>query len=242
MKPKLAFETKLTITALLLIAAITGPLWIVGCTTHPPTALEQHYFNITTNPPVLSVTTNVIPVTIYKTNEVTQTVTNLQGVTEFKTNVVVVPQTSYQTNLAVVTNTPETYNFAPGANQQNIKDIGGTIGNLFGVGGIATTVIGALFSLWGFVRSKKTYATAADLTQIIETVRSFVRQLPNGSAYDSALVNFMVQHQAEAGTVNQISQIVANEVNTSDAQVAAEHIRQGLAALGVSLPPAPAKV
>lgn len=216
---------------------------VFGCVTKPPTALEQRYFNITTNPPVLAVVTNYIPVTMYKTNEVLQTITNTQNVVEFRTNLVAVAVgTNIEARATVVTKEPETYNLKPKPEAiQPIQTVGGIIGNLFGAGGLVTTAIGAAFSLWGFMRSKKTYATATDLAQIIETCRSFVRQLPNGANYDSALVNFMVQHQAEAGTINQVAQIVANEVNTSDAQVAAEHIRQGLASLGVPLPAAPTK-
>lgn len=222
-----------------LIGAIAASLF--GCVTKPPTALEQHYFNITTNPPVLSVTTNVISVTLYRTNEVTIPVTNIQGVIEYKTNVVVVPSTVLQTNLAVVTNVPETYNFAPGANQQNVKDIGGAIGNLFGAGGLVTTAIGALFSIWGLVRSRKNSQTAIGLAQTIETMRSFVQQLPNGATYDTALVQWMQQHQAETGTINQVLTLLANEVSNPDAQVAAEHIRAAISALGVTLPPPPPK-
>lgn len=227
------------------LATLTGLViaLIAGCVTKPPSAFEQRYFNITTNPPVLAVVTNYVPVTLYKTNEVIQTVTNLQNVVEFRTNLIpVAVATNLQAVTSLVTNEPETYNLKPKPEAiQPIQTVGGLIGNLFGAGGLVTTAIGAAFSLWGFMRSKKTYATATDLAQIIETVRSFVRQLPNGANYDTALVNFMVQHQAEAGTINQVAQIVAGEVNTSDAQVAAEHIRQSLAALGVPLPPAPAK-
>lgn len=216
---------------------------IFGCATRPPSAFEQRYFNITTNPPVLAVVTNLVPVTIYKTNEVVQTVTNTQNVIEFRTNLVAIPVgTNVQARSTIVTNEPETYNMKPKPEAiQPIQTVGGLIGNLFGAGGLVTTAIGAAYGLWGFLRSKKSYATATDLAQIIETVRSFVRQLPNGANYDTALVNFMVQHQAEAGTINQVATIVANEVNTSDAQVAAEHIRQGLASLGVPLPPPPTK-
>lgn len=228
------------IALLAVISALLG-VWVGGCVSHPPTALEQRYFTITTNPPVIAVTTNVFSVTLYKTNEVTQTVTNVQGVLEFKTNVIVIPQTVLQTNLAVVTNQPETYNFAPGPGQQNIKDIGGLIGNFFGAGGLVTTAIGGLFSIWGMLRSKKNYGTAAQLAQTIETLRNFVQQLPNGQTYDAALVQWMQQHQAETGTINQVIGLLANEVSTPDAQVAAEHIRAAIAALGVPLPPAPTK-
>lgn len=215
---------------------------LFGCASKPPTALEQRFFTITTNAPVLAITTNVVAVTLYRTNEVTVPVTNVQGVLEYKTNVVIVTSTVTQTNLAVITNTPATYNFAPGPGQQAVKDVGGTVGNLFGVGGLVTTAIGGLFSLWGLVRSKKSSETAIGLAQTIETMRSFVQQLPNGATYDGALVQWMQQHQAETGTINQVMQILANEVSNPDAQIAAEHIRSAITALGVTLPPPPVKV
>lgn len=215
-------------------------LIIAGCASKPPTAFEQRFFNITTNPPTLSVHTNVFEVTQFKTNQVTVQVTNVQGVVEYQTNVAVVPVVLRQTNTVFQTNA-ETYVYTPGAGAQSVKEIGGTVGNLFGVGGLVTTAIGGLFSLWGFVRSKKSYATAAGLAQTIETIRSFVQQLPNGNTYDTALVQFMQQHQAETGTINQVLQLLANEVSNPDAQVASAHIREAITALGVTLPPPPAK-
>lgn len=213
-------------------------LLLAACATRAPSAFELAHFNVVTNPPVISVTTNVIPVTLYKTNEVVQTVTNVLGVTEYKTNVVPVSYQVLQTNVALVTNEPQTYSLTPKPEAiQSYKDVAGAAGNLFGVGGLASTAVGIFFSMWGFLRSRKTHSTAVDLAQIIETMRSFVKQLPNGAAYDTALVSFMQAHQAESGVINQVIQLVTNEVSNPDAQVAAEHIRQSLIALGVPVPP-----
>lgn len=222
---------------------LTACLILVGCASKPPSAFEQAHFNIVTNPPVIAVVTNIVPVTLYKTNEVVQTVTNVLGVTEFKTNVVPISYQVLQTNVALVTNTPETYRLTPKPEAiQPYQDTAGAVGNLFGVGGIASTAVGIFFSLWGFLRSKKNYQTAADLAQIIQTVRNFVLQLPNGAAYDSALVAFMRQHQAEAGTINQVLSLITKEVSNPDAKEAADHIRAVITALNPSaLPPTPAK-
>lgn len=212
---------------------------LAGCASKPPSAFEQKYFNITTNPPVIAVVTNLVPVTLYKTNEVVQTITNTQNVVEYRTNLIpVAVTTNIEARTALVTNHPETYNLTPKPEAiQPIQTIGGLIGNFFGAGGIVTTGIGALFSLWGVLRSKKNYGTAAQLAQTIETLRTFVQQLPNGQAYDTALVQWMQQHQAETGTINQVLALLANEVSNPDAQVAAEHIRQAITALGTPLPP-----
>lgn len=224
-------------------AVLTLAVILIGCASKPPSAFEQAHFTIVTNPPVISVTTNVIPVTLFKTNEVVQTVTNVLGVTEFKTNVVPVSYQVLQTNVSLVTNQPETYRLTPKPEAiQPYKDVAGAAGNLFGVGGLASTAVGIFFSLWGFLRSKKNYATAADLAQIIETVRTFVQQLPNGSTYDTALVQFMQAHQAESGTISQVLTLLQNEVSNPDAKVAAEHIRAVINSLNPSaLPPTAAK-
>lgn len=227
---------KRTLVPLAVFSAIA--IILAACATRAPSAFEVAHFNIVTNPPVISITTNVIPVTLYKTNEVVQTVTNVQGVTEYRTNVVPVAVPGFQTNVAVVTNEPQSYHFTPKPEAiQPYKDAAGAAGNLFGVGGLASTAVGIFFSVWGFLRSRKNYSTAADLAQIIETMRSFVQQLPNGAAYDTALVSFMQAHQAESGVINQVIQLLTKEVSNPDAQVAADHIRQGLIALGVTLPP-----
>lgn len=213
--------------------------WFSGCASKPPTALEQRWFTVTTNPPVLAVVTNVFQVTQFKTNEVTLTVTNTQGVTEFKTNVTIVPVSVTQTNVGFVTNTPETYNFAPNQNARNVGEVGGAVGNLFGVGGLVTTGIGVLFSLWGYVRSKKSNVTAANIAQTVETMREFIKGLPNGAAYDNELVNWMQAHQAEQGVLNQVLNLLATQVSNADARVAADQVRATLAALGTTMPTPP---
>lgn len=241
MKPKLSIPTTVSIL-LFAFGIFTLPVWLSACASKPPSPWEQHYFNFTTNPPVVTVQTNVIPITVYRTNEVTQTVTNVQGVTQLVTNLVPVQVTAYLTNTVAVTN-PPTYNATPNQTAlQPIKDTAGAVGNIFGVGGIATTAVSLLAGLWAWVRSKKTYTTAANLAQVIETTRSFIQQLPNGQTYDAALVQWMQGHQAETGTLQQVVDLLANEVSNRDAVVAAEHVRQTIAALGVTLPPASPKV
>jgi len=199
-----------------------------GCASKPPTALEQRWFDITTNrTPVLTVQTNVIPVTLYETNTVT--VTNTVGTVEIHTNIVSVP--SFETNVVTVTRTNESYVMTPGAGAREIAATGGAVGNIFGAGGLVSTGIMSLFTIWGWVRSKKNYVTAANTAQIVETIREFVKALPNGTAYDAALVQWMQQHQADAGVLNQVLSLLQREVSNPDARVAAQQIQQLIAGL-----------
>lgn len=198
------------------IAIGTIIILLAGCATKPPTQFEQRMFNIETN---------IIPVLVVRTNVVI--VTNLVGVTEFQTNIV----TTVKTN--------ESYVYKPGAGAQEIAQTGGAIGNFFGAGGVVSTGIMGLFSIWGYLRSKKNYVTAANLAQTVETVREFVKALPNGAAYDTALVQFMQTHQAESGVLNQVLALLQREVSNPDAKIAADHILKLLNSLQGLTSPVP---
>lgn len=223
MKPK---PLLLLSAAVLFLAAV-----LIGCASKPPTALEQRWFNIVTNPPVIEVRTNIIPVTVFQTNQVPVFLTNVTGVTEVKTNYVAVPVTVYQTNLATVTNVPESYVYTPGAGAKVIQETGGAVGNIFGVGGLVSTALGGLFSIWAFMRSRKNYVTAANIAQTVETVREFVKQLPNGSTYDNALVQWMQLNQANAGVMQQVVTLLQREVSNPEARVAAQQVLNTIDAL-----------
>lgn len=164
-----------------------------------------------------------------------------QGVFTVQTNYVpvVVPVTNSTGQVALTTNQMPQYTYAQGPGAQVAKDTVGAIGNLFGVGGLASTALGGLLSIWGWLRSSKNYQTAANTAQVVETLRQFIKGLPNGQAYDTALVQFMTQHQSEAGVLAQVTQILANEVNNPDAKVAAEQVIATLRQLGVNIPTPP---
>jgi hypothetical protein len=164
---------------------------------------------------IFNVTTNYAP-------SVTQYVTN--GVPVYVTNII--PQYQYS---------------ATGQGSQDIKGVAGTIGALFGAGGIATTGVSTLLALWGYLRSSKNYQTAANTAQLVETMRVFIKGLPNGEAYDAALTQFMTQHQSEAGVLAQVTQILAREVSNPDAQVAADSVIATLRQLGIDVPQSKSK-
>ena len=201
------------------LTAIALACVIVGCATsaaHPPTALDRAFMNVETNyVPVVHVVTNVVSVT----NES--------------------HQVAWQTNFATVTVTNEEYRLTPNATAQTVQAIGGATGGLFGVGGIASTALAGLFSIWASMRSSKRYQTAAVVAQNVQTLRAFIQGLPNGAAYDAALTKWMASHQAEAGVTDQVLGLLENEVNNDTAQFAAQKVRDIIAALQGGNSPTP---
>jgi len=207
--------------SVLSLAAAVSLLW--GCTSTPPTPREQRLFDIQTNyTPVIQVQTNVITRTLYQTNEVV--VTNITGVIEYRTNLL--PILIYETNIISRVVTNESYVYTPGEGAKEIQAVGREIGNLFGLGDVVGFGLGALFSIWAFFRSKKAYTTAANIAQAVETMREFIRSLPNGAVYDNELVNWMQKHQAEAGVLSQVIALLQKEVSNPDAKAAAENVKK----------------
>lgn len=226
----------------ILFAALTITALVAGCSAFkygaPPTATEQKFFDVQTNyVPVVKTVTNTVPVTLYQTNvvPVTVTTTNNQTVTEFRTNVVPVAGTRQE--LELVTNQQPTYTYNPNANAQAVKDTIGGIAAPFGYGGVATTAVSAILALWGWVRSSKLKNTGISLAQSIETLREFVKNMPNGAIYDNALTQWLSDHQKETGTVTQVLTLLDNNVSNSDAQIAAQQIRAAITALNPSAVP-----
>lgn len=188
---------------------------------------------------IYSTTTNYVPVVIpsYVTNQVT--------VTSFQTNVQGVTVTQYQTNVVPVTvaaqtNLQATYTetLKPGTTAV-VQTAGGVLNTLFpGVGSIVTNAVLALLGAWGYARSSKLGNTTSALTQEIEVARQLLQSVPNGSALDAAFVNFIQSHQADAGVLQQVMNVIASEVSNKDASTAASQIAQTVAALtGATAPP-----
>jgi len=145
-----------------------------------------------------------------------------QGLFNIQTNQVPVVVLS---NGVPVNSQAEVYSYTLGPGARNVQEIGTAVGNLFGVGGLVGTGLGALFSLWGWVRSSKKGQTAVTLAESIETMRMFIRQLPNGSVMDNELVNWMQAHQAETGVLNEVMALLSKYVDAGDAQAAAQQVQ-----------------
>jgi len=211
--------------ALLALATFTGCKEF-GADTSAPNVVEQKLFTTVTNFVAVPVqTTN----TTFATNVVTEFQTNTVGQIVTVTNEVVQPKY----NLVWVTNEVPQYQNTVSANTANIVATGGGVLNTFfpGVGGIAGTGIMALLALWAQLRSGKRQVTAATLAQEVETMREFIKTLPSGTKYDTAITAFLQQHQLEAGVAGQVLGLLENQVSNPDAKAAIEEIKGTLTAV-----------
>lgn len=132
------------------------------------------------------------------------------------------------------TNLVPTYTYGPG---HVVKDVEAGLSVIPVYGSLASGALGILAGIWGWFRSSKNYGTGVDLAQSIETIREFVKQLPNGATYDSALTTWLQAHQAQSGTVDGVLQMLENDVSNPDALVAAQQIRAAIQALNPSALP-----
>jgi len=85
--------------------------------------------------------------------------------------------------------------------------------------------------LWGWWRSNNKSKLAINSSQAIEAIREFIKTLPNGEVYDAVLTQWMQQHQADAGVLQQVITLLHSKVNNADAKQAAQDIIDALDAL-----------
>lgn len=195
-----------------------------GCATAEPTAFERRFFNIETN-----VTEKVVVVT----NTVTRT--NIEVATITVTNTehqVLTSQVTNYTAVAVpvvvnVTNLVPTYVFTPNTNAAQATAVAAKLGELSGIPGVGTIVglVGSLFwGLWGTMRSSKKGKTAASLVQVIEVGREFLARTPQGQQAADAWTQWMVQHQAEQGVIQDVIQLLPKAVDSPAANQVADEL------------------
>lgn len=192
--------------------------WSGGCDTTkpqtPPTALDLKFFDVQTNW-VTQVITNVVTVnqtnTVFQTNTVTGAVTSALEVH---------PQ---QISLTI-TNPVPSYTFAPNANATALTATGGAIATPFGFGGIVTAVLGGIFGLWGHARSRSATNTSETLVQVIETARNIIRSSPNGDQLSSKFDQWMMNHQTDAGVIQNVAKLVDLAVDPDAAKGVAQQL------------------
>lgn len=224
---------RLSYSLLFLTLGIAGVI-ITGCSLFganpaPPSKFEQAIFDIQTNrTQVIKTETNYVtvqvPTPVFHTNEVGVTVTNVAIVTQ------IIP------TYLQVTNTHEVYTLTPKAATTDTVAVAGSIGNAVapGIGGLIAGIAGGILTMWGKLRSSKQVGTT--LAQNIQTMREFLKTIPNGAQYDNVLTQFMQQHQAEQGVLQQVLQILP-KLNYSGAQVAAQEIQAALTELNTPATP-----
>jgi hypothetical protein len=218
---------------------------ISGCAS-APTAAERAIANVQTNyVPALVLQTNVV--TVVQTNTVIQTVTQTNSVgvpvPVFLTNFT--SFTTYQTNVVMATNQTPVYILSPNTTATGAAQVAGTIANLAapGTGTLVTGAVLGLLSIFLGWRNRQfagqnTVLTqsAGVLAQTIEVGRELMSSTPQGQKAADAFTQWMVSHQAETNTIGQITQIVKDSTDNTQAQSAANQI---LALIGQ--PPTPAK-
>lgn len=215
---------KTTLIVLALVALLAEGCAAFGPNPSPPTKFEQTIYDVKTNVVQQVVirtnfVTQIVPVAVFQTNSVGVLLTNYVTVSQ------VVPQ------YVTITNTTETYLLTPKASTVADTQVAGSVSNLMvpGSGGLVAGILAGLFTMWGKLRSSK--QTGSALAQNIETMREFLKTLPNGSKYDLVLTTFMQAHQAEAGVLNQVLDILNNTVSNAQAQGSVKEIQNALADL-----------
>jgi hypothetical protein len=199
---------------------------LIGTDTSAPNAVEKQIFTTVTNWVQVPVqTTN----TTFTTNIVTQFQTNTVGQIVTVTNQVVQPQY----NLVWVTNEiPQYENTVSDRTKATVTGAGGVLNYFFpGAGAAASTGVLALLGLWAQLRSGKRKDTSVALAQEVETIREFIKTLPSGAKYDTAITQFLQSHQMQAGVANEVLGILKSQVSNPDAKAAIEEIQGTLKAV-----------
>ena len=228
MKNKIKDNVERTlIVGLVLLAwiALMVVISLVGCGT-TPNVVDKALFTESTNFVTKIVTvTNVVPVFTTITNTITNT----------DHTVVQVPMpayiTTYLTNVVTETNVVPQIQLSPGMGSNLATGVAGSIGGMFGVGGLVTTVLGGLCSAYLGFRNRQMSGdnsaitqTAGVLTQNIETLMEVLNKTPQGQAIMPMLKNYLVQHQSEAGVVQQVGALVEQFVQNPAAKASADEI------------------
>lgn len=199
-----------------LVALLAG-CTLFGANPAHPSKFEEGLFNVTTN-----VVQRVVTVTNSFTTYSVILQTNIVGLVVTQTNVVVVPE------VVQITNYSEAYTLTPKPVVQDTANAAGTISNLVlpGSGGLVAGIIAGLATMWAKLRSSK--QTGTTLAQNIETMREFIKTLPNGSQNDAAITQFLQKYQAESGVLNQVLSILKNEVSNKNALASVTEIQNAL--------------
>lgn len=215
--------------SVLLLTVISG-CTLVGANPKPATPGEKYLFEVVTNyvtVPVIVKQTEIVT----QTNYVVQVVTNEVGQTVFNTNTFTFVVTNTVTSTNWVQKEQDTLTTKPSV-VAGVQGAGSVLDSFLpGTGGMVVYGILAALAIWGHLRSSKNGTTAANLAQEIETIREFIKQLPNGVSYDAAITSFLQSHQMEAGIANQVMALLKGKVSSPEAKAALDQILSTLQVL-----------
>ncbi len=180
-------------------------LTLFGCSS-PPTKVERVLYSVTTNHEP-SVALEPVVSSVSETNEAGTVLTR------------------WETNKVWVTNVVETYTMTPNTLAKTAAPVVGSAVALLGPwGDLASVVVAGALAVWGWVRSSRLNRTAGVLAQVIETGREVLKSTPQGREWDKAWVQWMTQHQAEEGVIENVMNVLASAVDNPTAKVAAEKL------------------
>jgi hypothetical protein len=210
----------------LLVCSVLSGCGMVGAHPGAPNVVERALFDVVTNTEEVTVTkTNVHEVTVdvpvYKTNEVGVTVVSTNHVSYSVPEIVIGMQTNRDYSL-----TPKE------ATKGYVAGIGGIVNTFFpGAGSMVAAGLLAGLAAWGHLRSAKNKGSAISLAQEVESIREFIKTLPNGAKYDTAIKQWLQSHQVEEGVAKQVLDIVKNEISNPEAKAAIGEIQGTVDAL-----------
>jgi hypothetical protein len=179
---------------------------------------------------------------VEKTNYAVVTVTNTVDVVTAQvvpvTNVTLV--TEWETNVLTLTNQVEIYHYTPNTNAALVGAIARTPADPFGWGGVVGTAVAGFFAAYAANRNRQnaaraavlgveyaqSQATAAALAQIIETGRAVLQTTAQGQAIDAKWKEWMIAHQVETGTIQNVLALLNNVVDEASAKVVAGELSQ----------------
>lgn len=206
-------------------------LWalVAGCAAFgsdpsPPSKFEQAHYDIITNvQPLLVIRTNVVSVT----NQVVETLTLTNTLNEvvhlFQTNYVPQFIALYSTN----TVQHETYSYRPNTNAEAITNGAAQLGQFSGVPGIGSIISiagGALWGLWGTLRSSGRGKALAVVSQSLATTQQVLAKTPQGARLNEELQAWLDQHHEVAGVSTILNQFVDKYVDDPNARANAHQI------------------
>lgn len=215
---------------LISIGLVTASIAIVaGCAltdNQPPSKIERYLYDIKTNFTERVVTkTNFVdevrPMIVRVTNEVNQIITT--------TNYVTVPVP------VPITETQQVAHYALGDVKPSTSagiQAGGSVANMAypGLGGVISGLAIGLLGAWRKVRNSRQETndatdTGGVLVNNVQAIREFVRTLPNGSQYDAAIKQFLMDnHQSEDVAVD-VADLIATQLDSKTARDGVADIR-----------------
>ena len=236
---------------------LMGLMGLVACGcagTKPPTKGEQFLFNIQTNlqPQVVWVTNVVVEnLRPESGNLKPETVTPLVTLEDLKSVISdlknpgavlltnSLPVVAWVTNVVRETNWVAGYTLSPNGNAQAVAGVAGTLSNLGmpGAGSLVTMGLLGIAAAWAGYRNRQYAGQNAALQQAsgvmaqnIATFMEVLQQTSQGKQLAPVLRNYLMQHQAEAGVMEQIVAL-AGQVDPLKAQGMAQAFLAGAAEL-----------